>query len=453
MPKHKTTLSCVLILCLIHPLAAASLRVGVFDVDVSPPIGSPLAYDPCNSVAMPLRASGIVIIGDENPVVLCAVDWIGIANEGHRRWCQSIAEAVGTTADRVTVHTVHQHDAPFCDLSAESLLASRGLAGRLFDVPFVRQSIRRVAEAAAIAKEQATSVTHVGFGSAAVERVASNRRILGENGKVRATRYTSCADAALRAEPEGTVDPQLKSISFWDEDDPIVVLTYYATHPQSYYRRGIANPDFPGMARFLRQVTLNGLPHVHFNGAGGNIGAGKYNDGSPENRQILAQRLANGMNAAWKATVRQPITAAEMRWQSCPVAVKAAPHLQADVLRKILDDPSQTDTARQTAASNLAWLSRCEQGDPVFVSCLHLGAASILHLPGEAVIEYQLWSQEIAPNRFVAVAAYGDYGPGYICLESHYDEGGYEASPQASRVAPETENILKPAIRSVLERN
>ena len=34
--------------------------------------------------------------------------------------------------------------------------------------------------------------------------------------------------------------------------------------------------------------------HVHFNGAGGNIGAGKWNDGATENRLVLADRLAAG---------------------------------------------------------------------------------------------------------------------------------------------------------------
>ncbi len=108
---------------------------------------------------------------------------------------------------------------------------------------------------------------------------------------MKAVRYTATNDPALQAAPEGVVDRKLKSISFWNNDRRIVELTYFATHPQSYYRTGKANPDFPGMARDQRQETT-GVPHVHFNGAGGNIGAGKYNDGRPELRPILADRVA-----------------------------------------------------------------------------------------------------------------------------------------------------------------
>ena len=102
------------------------------------------------------------------------------------------------------------------------------------------------------------------------------------------------------------------------------------------------------------------------------------------------------------------------------------------------------------AASDLAWLRRCDQGDDLRVNCLHMGDASIVQMPGEAVVEYQLFAQQVAQDRFVAVAAYGDYGTGYICLTEHYAQGGYEASQRASRVAPNTKPVLKNAIQQVL---
>ena len=105
------------------------LQVASFHVDVTPPIGSPLAYNRCDGVGMPLSARGVVLSGRGEPILLCAVDWIGISNEGHRRWKETLALAVGTSPDRVSVHTLHQHDAPRCDLSAERLLEERGLGG------------------------------------------------------------------------------------------------------------------------------------------------------------------------------------------------------------------------------------------------------------------------------------------------------------------------------------
>ena len=49
---------------------------------------------------------------------------------------------------------------------------------------------------------------------------------------------------------------------------------------------------------------------------------------------------------------------------------------------------------------------------PLFL--LTLGPARVIHMPGELFAEYQLAAQDIASGQFVAMAAYGDYGPGYI---------------------------------------
>src|SRR6187399_1035773 len=95
---------------------ADPLRLATFDVDATPPIGSRLAYDPVtNTWNLGLRARGIVLLGAGQPIVLCAVDWIGIANEGHDAFRRTLAEAAGTTPERVAVHALHQHDAPDCD--------------------------------------------------------------------------------------------------------------------------------------------------------------------------------------------------------------------------------------------------------------------------------------------------------------------------------------------------
>lgn len=409
-----------------------------------------MAYDRCDAVGMPLTARGIVLVGSGQPIVLCAVDWIGISNGGYQRWRETIAKEVETSPERVSIHSLHQHDAPRCDFSAEQLLADEGLGGVMFDVAFARQTIDKVAQAVKEATETARVVTHVGLGQAKVEKVASNRRILGPDGKIKVMRFTACADPKVRAEPEGTIDPFVKAISFYNEDKSLAVLTYYATHPQSYYRTGVAHADFPGMARFLRQTTLNGLTHVHFNGAGGNIGAGKYNDGSHENRQTLAVRLAEGMAKSFQATEIHAISAADVAWKTVAVALPVSLHLNEENLSARLKDSKVAAPERCGIAKDLVWLRRCQAGDTVDLTCLTLGPARVLHMPGELVVEYQLAAQKMRPDLFVAMAAYGEYAPGYICMKEQYDQGGYEDSPRASKVAPEVEEVLMTGMKKLL---
>jgi hypothetical protein len=294
-------------------------------------------------------------------------------------------------------------------------------------------------------------VTHLGLGDARVAQVASNRRIPGPDGKVRATRYTATKDTTLRAEPEGTIDPVVSLVSFWNGENPVAVLSYYATHPQSYYRTGIPNPDFPGLARFLRQLAVPAARHIHFNGAGGNIGAGKYNDGAPENRLILAQRLADGMRRAWESTKREPIAATNVTWSTESVALPPAKYLTVAGLETELKERG-TPFVASGGPSRMAWLRRCQAGHQIDVTSLTLGRVRILHLPGEPFVEYQLAAKAQRPDLFVVVAGYGDYAPWYIGTAVAYEQGGYETSPTASNVAPEVEAILSGAIRKLLRR-
>jgi hypothetical protein len=429
---------------------ASALRVATFDIDATPPVGSRMAYDPVtNKWELGLRARGVVLIGSGDPVVLCSVDWIGIANDGHAAFRSALAEAAGTRTSRVAVHTIHQHDAPECDFSAERILRDAGLDARQFEGTWQREVISNLATAVREALPLARPVTHIGLGSARVEQVASNRRILGPDGKVRAVRYTACTDPALRAEPEGTIDPEVSLVSFWEGDRPVVVLSYFATHPQSYYRTGIPNPDFPGIARFLRQMAVPAALHVHFNGAGGNIGAGKYNDGSPVNRRILADRLAEGMLRAWESTRKEPIDAEGLGWEVEPVSLPPAKYLSVEKLQSQLRGREATFMTLG-GATKLAWIRRCAAGERIEVACLRLGRARILHLPGELFVEYQLAAKAQRTDLFVAMAAYGDYAPYYIGTAIAYEQGGYETGQTATNVSPEVEEVLMGAIRKLL---
>jgi hypothetical protein len=430
--------------------ADETAKVAVFDVDATPPVGYHMAYDPVKRHdELTLRARGLVLIGSGKPIVLCNLDWIGIGNEGHDAFRQGLAEAAGTSIDRVAVHTGHQHDAPACDFGAEAYLKGKNTKdlGR-HDSRFAREVIARLQQAIRQGIATAVPVTHAGVGVARVERVASNRRIFGTDGKVRATRYTATKDAALRAEPEGVIDPELSALSFWNGDAPVAVLTYYATHPQSYYRMGIPSSDFPGIARFFRGQAVPEALHVHFNGAGGNIGAGKYNDGSKENRVVLAGRLADGMKRAFEATEKFPIGPSDIAWNVVPVNLPAAAHL-SDALDGKSEDAGQGDL---WSAAAMAFAKRMREGRAIDIGCLSVGKARVLHLPGELFVEYQLAAKALRPDLKVMMAAYGDYGPGYIGTARAYPEGGYETSQRASNVAPEVEAVLTGAVETLLKK-
>lgn len=446
--KHILSIG-LIILCFHTTVKAAdTLKVCSFDVDATPPVGTALVYDKMtNSWDQSLRAKGIILTGAGKPIVLCAIDWIGIANEGYDEFRKTMAEAAGTTPDRVALHALHQHDAPVCDFGAEQWLKKEGMDPQGFEGTFAREVMNRLKIAMTGALKNAQPVTHIGLGKAEVYKVASNRRILGEDKKVIASRTSATKDSGIRARPEGLIDPIVSLISFWNNNKPLAVLSYYATHPQSYYRTGVANPDIPGVARFFRQLSVPDALHLHFNGAGGNITVGKYNDGAKENRLLLAERLADGMLRAWQQTKKEKITASDVKWESLPVALPIKPSL--DNLGELLHKETSVFVANN--ASKQVFMERTKQGKKVDISCLKIGNARMVHLPGECFIEYQLAAKAMRPDLFVTVAAYGDYAPGYIGTAEAYNEGGYETG-QASAVTAEAEKVLLKAMNQLLRK-
>src|SRR5438874_1070900 len=264
-----------------------ALHLATFACDVTPPAGHPLCggwIEPVRAVDDPLRALGVILLGMGRPVVLCAVDWCGIRNDANLIWRKALAGAAHTVPENVALQSVHPHDAPFADVEAERLLEAVPGAPPSLDLKFFEQAVERTAAAAKEALGKTVPCTHIGTGQARVEKVASNRRIVGPDGKVAFWRGSSTKDKRAAEEPEGLIDPWLKTLSFWNGARPLVALSYYATHPMSHYGRGHVSADFCALARQKRQEEEPSIFQIYFTGCSGNIAAGKYNTGTPENR-------------------------------------------------------------------------------------------------------------------------------------------------------------------------
>src|SRR5208282_1385048 len=99
-------------------------------------------------------------------------------------------------------------------------------------------------------------------------------------------------------------------------------------------------------------------------------------------------------------------------------------------------------------AFQLAWRQRQAAGTAIVLSALHVNAVTLLHLPAECFIEYQLRAQEAQPKRFIATAAYGDGGPWYIPTREEYPSGGYEVG--VAFCDPEVDTLLTKGMESLL---
>ena len=449
----KTQLAVLLLLVgCASPESAPSgpLRLAVFASDVTPPIGHPLCggwIKPVNEIVQPLVLKGIVLDDGKTRCVVAAMDWCVLSGAAYDLFRNRMALAAGVPATQIALHTTHTHSAPFADARAEHLLAATEKPPKHVDLDWLGRAADDAGRAVSTAIHNLQPFSHVGVGQARVERFASNRRVPGPDGKIK-VRYSSTKDPFLQEAPEGKIDPWLKTVTFFDGDLPLVRLHYYASHPQSGYGDGKADPDTPGMARAYLE-NEEGVAQVYFTGCGGDVTAGKYNDGSAASKVAMSKQLYSGMIRAIAATRR--VAVREFSWRSVDVSLvpRTEPEFSEPALRKIMADPDATPVKRLTSSLKVAWMERTRMRPAIDLSRLRIGPADIVHLPGEPFVEYQLHAQAARPDRFVAVAGYGEGGPGYICTDAAVKEGGYE--PTMSLVGPPSEALLKAAVEELLK--
>ena len=144
---------------------AAPFSIATFSADVTVPIGHGMMGGlwKAKSVADPLYAKGVVVLGGEKPIVLVSVDWCEIRNESFDRWREALAKAANTPRERVFLSAVHQHEAPITDLEAQRILERRKLKGSICALSFHDKAVQRVVSALVQSLNDSKRFTHLGW--------------------------------------------------------------------------------------------------------------------------------------------------------------------------------------------------------------------------------------------------------------------------------------------------
>jgi len=425
------------------------LRCAAFECDVTPPVGHPLCgggRKPAESILAPLLAKGVVLSDGPEHYVVCVMDWCRLQSSAYDALRSRIAAAAGTVPSHVALQTVHCHEAPLVELRAQELLEQTPSPPVHVDLAYFGKVGDNLTEAIRNALRRMKPFTRVGWGKGRVREVASNSRVWLPGEKLM-ERPSVTNSPALQAEPEGKIDPWIRTVTLLDGRTPLLRMHYYACHPENSKTEGKVSPDFFGPLR-LRLEGNEHIPHLYFSGCGGDVGMGKYHINPAEDCQARAiDRISAGILEATRSTETALVTRIGWKTSEARLVPREEPDVPETELRQRMSDPAQPEKSRIAAAILLARRSHFNESPGIEITCLRLGPVSIVHLPGEPFVEYQLYAQGQSSG-FVAVAGYGDGGPGYICTDLGYKEGGYQ--PSASKVWTGTEPKLKEAITDVL---
>ena len=399
------------------------LRLATFKVDCTPPEGYPNGFgtsDKPTGLRDPLFLRGFILDHGGDRCLIASLDYCGLMNSAYDDLVGALAGAVDILPDRVVVACIHQHDAPLLDFEIEPLLGRE-----TFPRAWWQEVVGRCAETAADALDGLADVGSVGHAETRLYGYASNRRIVGPDGKVRGMRYSRCADEGLRAEPVGVIDPMLRTLAFREPSGELIAsMSFYATHPQVANGRGMYSADAQGEAMRLVEEGHGGMQHAYFSGPFGNVTAGKYSSPTDLEGNLLrfGRMLAEGIGRnlrgmAWHEPEGFQWTAASFPFP------REEPDREA-MLEEIADGdvPEGQKLIKATVLSSVDYAANSDYP----MRLLRIGPARVLFLGGEPFVEYQLFAQSLVPDSFVAVAANCSDNFLYIPTADAFDQGGYE---------------------------
>lgn len=271
------------------------IRAGFSIRDITPekPVSGRLGLNHLIYPHHPITAKAAAIENAKGKYLMIVCEVVGLTKSVNKSIRDKIVQKTGIPFENIIITATHTHASPWIwDLQHEQ---ARNYGLEVLDRNWMDKFIENTALAGIDALLNIGFYT-VRYGSAKTEGIVSNR-------VYPVTRWSICADEKIRSAHEGTVDKNVRTISFHDETgSPVFVFSNLACHPSAYGggRTKKVSPDFPYFAEmFIKEKFGDKTITAYWQGCAGNINSGKYvSSGSEEEVLAIGERLGKSIEAA-----------------------------------------------------------------------------------------------------------------------------------------------------------
>jgi hypothetical protein len=441
-------------------VAAEPLQVGLAEVDITPPIGFPMAgyYHErlADGTIDPLKAKAIVFRDDNAAAALVVCDLIGIATDLSREVRQRASQATGIRASHIVIAATHSHTAP--DYMKELWLRLGREQQDPLRAAYIDRLLSGVTESVIRANATARPA-RLASGSATQETpVSFNRRFVMRDGSVKTWQSFANTDVVRSA---GPVDPEIGLVMIRGEaGQPLGVLSNFALHLDTV--GGLKwSADYPHfIEQSLRTSIGRDVMSIFGTGCCGDI-----NHANPRAKERNKADFIGG--SIGESIVKQvrgltPLERTNLVVKSRVVNLPLLDATHDEVLRsiqildtanrkekvdffdhvtaykKLLLDQLRHREPHANTAKHITWgLSRSLAGIgetlPVDVTVMTLGGdVAIVCLPGEVFVELGLAIKQGSPFRTTLVIELANHVETiYIPNRGAYAGGSYEVTNSA----------------------
>ncbi|QDU10422.1 neutral/alkaline non-lysosomal ceramidase N-terminal domain-containing protein [Gimesia aquarii] len=450
--------------------AHSGLRVGVAEVDITPPRGFPMAGYYHERLAEgsidPLKAKAIVFRDDDTSAALVVCDLVGIATDFSKEVRQIASAKTGIPVNNIVIAATHSHTAP--DYMKELYLYLGKEKQQDLRLKYIEKLIHGPVSAIMQANQSAKpSILQAGSAQQKT-KVAFNRRFVMRDGSVRTWQSFSNPDVVRAA---GPIDDEIGLLSIRNPEDGThrCVLSNFALHLDTVGGTKWS-ADYPYfIERMLRDELGSELISIFGTGCCGDINHANpatpvrnkadfigHSLGESISKQLSKLKLVENTNlTVHSKVVKLPLQDATREEVDRSIKLLKIANQGGKVdffdhvtaYKKLILDQLRHHQPLAKTTDHITWgLSRSLSGIgetlPVDVTVMTVGTdVAIVCLPGEVFVELGLAIKQASPfPTTIIVELSNAVETIYIPHRAAYAGGSYEVTNSA--VQPGSGEIL-----------
>ena len=457
----------------------STLCVGVAEVDITPPIGFPMAgyYRERLSEGEidPLKAKALVFRDEHSAGALVVCDLIGIATDLKNEVRQRASKMTGIPESNIAISATHSHTAP--DYMKELYLTLGNEQNNPLRAAYIEKLIHGPVDAIVKANAAAQPAFLESGSVTQVLPVSFNRRSITRDGSV-VTWMTADHPDFIRV--AGPIDPQIGLLAIRDDHGvPLGILSNFALHLDTV--GGMKwSADYP----FFIEHTLRHSTNTNVISIFGNGCCGDINHVNPRSREHnKAEFIGRSLGESIIRDLHTLLPSAQQNLvvKSCVVQLPLQDATQAEVAEsiKILDSAKRKEPVdflqhvtaykkliidqlrhkqpHAKTADHITWgLSRSLAGIgdtlPVDMNVFTIGQdIAIVSLPGEDFVELGLAIKQGSPFRTTIVIELSNCVESiYVPTRAAYAGGSYEVTNSTTQPGS-GELLVESALRLLRE--
>ena len=431
------------------------MKIGFGRVDVTPPIGVPLAgyFEPRKMVGVldPLELNAVVIEVGEDRMAVITADFLSMREVDCTGLRNLIERETGIPAQNILTQCLHQHT---------SIFAGNGSA-----MPaYYKQSMeRKYVDVIKLALDDLAEAT-VTVGEAETDRpVSFIRRFRMKDGSVRTNPGFGNPDID---HPLGEADNTVRLVRFHREEKGDIAMVGFQTHPDTIGGCRVS-ADWPGWVRRLTEKALEaeGVRCILVNGCQGDTNHFNVKGERPPKdpvvkhkavSKVIAEEIVKKALALWndgKAVEEGPISG-EVSIHPIRTNLEGLDRIEeAKALHKkvVAGEPTGLNMAEKGEVRRIAGMENYTLFQKVPVTMVAFGKIAVVGYGGEPFTEYADVLRAAYPDMTILTACNCNGAQGYLPSEKAFEEGGYEA--RTTNFTPQTPTILQGEAKAKLARH